>query len=301
MPKAGTIPYVHGVAVNQFDGPLRSMYSPLAADKDGTLRLLRTIHDLAVGQKMNDSQLEDRFAKYWSDLEVDLKALRIPLFKRSNLHQLEESERSAKRVFAYNDNLDAEVGAATATQNEKSKAYLHDAVLKNISKGCVYRYILTRRPWSTSFEQWVDPVLDQIDKFALHVKQKASAEHLQNIRLSLLCSEPPIPHISIDLHEFDDGRSAGFWCMDGPGIVKSENVFKVFDPTHLQRSWLGLEKISDLYGITGTLIELTASKRTRTKQRLKNKRREYSVDDRNWQDLYAHVNFEILSRIVAEV
>ena len=73
--KTYVCPYlIGGLQIVQVPVPL-GQFQSIPADKEGTLKLLKTINSALADKKLEESVLNDAFEKFWPDLEKTLKNL----------------------------------------------------------------------------------------------------------------------------------------------------------------------------------------------------------------------------------
>jgi hypothetical protein len=70
------IPYCLGIDVSNLGDPL-SDFNAVAADRDGTLKLVRSIN-AAMARPIKDAVLDAVFASQWPDLDRELLAIPVP-------------------------------------------------------------------------------------------------------------------------------------------------------------------------------------------------------------------------------
>jgi hypothetical protein len=75
--RSAVVPYLVGLNTTDLAPPL-SLFQAVAADKDGTLRLLRSLNN-RLPVKVDAGRLERTFERWWPDLETSLQAIPSPM------------------------------------------------------------------------------------------------------------------------------------------------------------------------------------------------------------------------------
>lgn len=93
MTKACVCPYLVGLNPSDVSGPLASLQC-CTADREGTVKMLRSINAFLGDNALTDEELRDSFDGQWKRLDNDLK--RIPEFKPP---QSEMQKRSSEEIL----------------------------------------------------------------------------------------------------------------------------------------------------------------------------------------------------------